>query len=122
MGWVPEEGGTDEDDIGLNNSNGAALRKRGKLPEGQVSSWEHRGFSLRCSLDMKVTDRWRVTWSSEEGPSWDEDFVCHLHTGKVWSGWLRDTEEKPSPGWILGRDAGEEQGKQQEMSPENGGI
>lgn len=34
MGWGPEEGGTDEKDIGLNNSNGAALRNRGEASGG----------------------------------------------------------------------------------------
>lgn len=34
MGWDPEEGGTDEKDIGLNNSNGAALRNRGEASGG----------------------------------------------------------------------------------------
>lgn len=34
MGWVSEEGGIDEEDIGLNNSNGVVLRKRGKFFEG----------------------------------------------------------------------------------------
>lgn len=57
---------------------------------------------------MKVIDRWRVIWSLEEGLSWDEDFVCYLYIGKVWSGWFRDIEEKLSFGWILGRDVGEE--------------